>query len=313
MKIAIALLTSQLIAGSPLYAEDDADTNDVFIGTWYQQPMSDQFGTSANRDPDQPDFVSLKRLNKDGTYDITWGKLEFSGKYKHDNKKRVLSFYSDKERLISEMSYVIKDEVLVLKNVNHERDISEYTRNKEGTEEHQRRRTERHHAPTRKLGNQSMTNMHHIHTAVVTFSDSNRSTYPSGIGETIEFLDVDNQMQFLLPWSKTDLPEGFAQWEQNKKMDFVDKNTGYVFLLAGQPVKLDRKRISLLELPTSDKTKTVSVMFEDRRGRVMPYDEADKLVKDQTGLSISAWRGSPVPGQATPPKQEEADEPKSDK
>ena len=153
---------------------------------------------------------------------------------------------------------------------------------------------------------QSSTQMRGMHQGGVTFAQSNRNKMPSSIGELV-IGDFITPEYALAPWSEHTVPDDFDEWSEREKVDWVNAHTDYAYIDPGHTVDLDTEAIVFVELPPTLDTETVGLLFRDNHAERLDFEEADELVREQTGHSIADWMQSTSPGtgQVILPQEEE--------
>lgn len=134
----------------------------------------------------------------------------------------------------------------------------------------------------------STANMKKLYAALILLADFKGDTYPKALGEAV----ANNLLKpetVLAPWSGVEVPDGFADMPDAERSDWAGRHTSYIYLLPGQAYKVNGSRALLVELPWINDMPDLGVCFEDGSVKRMPYAEADKLVKQQTGRDLDGW------------------------
>jgi len=157
----------------------------------------------------------------------------------------------------------------------------------------------------------SQDNVRAIASNAFQFSNSKMSVFPDSAGDLIRLQYVRPE-QFLSPWSDQTLPDNFDEMPEQERVDWINEHTDYVYLISGRRIRGDDTIIAF-ELDPRGKLDDVAIaMYRDvsekgerydwgrpvPRGAAprIPYDEADALIKAQTGYSIEEWHDAELPG-----------------
>lgn len=288
-----------LAVGLPAIAQDDKDgeplpEDDTILGTWYVQLME---GEVAPQD-EQIRIV----FNEDGTvlvYEDGGGEEEESGQYSHDEDQSKITIYEN-DRVETIIKYSFVDDMLIFKISNgrggDEEERFELTRNPEGTKRHQAVREKRGDGdPAVQARRQSMTQLRGLHQGAAVYSNSSKNVMPDSIGDMVVG-DYILPAYVIPPWSEAKVPEGFDDWEDQKKRDWANRNSGYVYLRSKKKLTLDAEVIAFFELPASADQEQVNLLFDDNHIESHPFAEADKLIKKQSGYTIKQWMKTTSPG-----------------
>ena len=314
-----------LIAALPIAAdqhekEQAVPEEDTILGTWHAQYAEDEIlpADSSVRLVFNKEgrLIVYVRFTEDDDGDID----EF--KYEHDerNAKLTLKRLDDEGNVQDETDLVFHydfvDGMLILRfkeAADAEEETMELTRNREGTRHHQKLRAEAAGKPGRLRGAretaramQSSTQMRGLHQAAVVYSQANQDVYAKSLGELL--IGAFFTPEYLLsPWSKTEVPEGFDDWQDKKKIDWANKNASYIYLCAGKKAALNSELIAIFELPASVEQEQVRLLFDDNHTQSMAFAKADKLIKEQTGHTLAQWMKttSPGTGQMVVPEEKE--------
>ncbi|MEM9348455.1 MAG: hypothetical protein AAGB26_17845 [Planctomycetota bacterium] len=304
-----------VILALPAFAQDDQETDplpedDTILGTWWIQFGEDEL-------LDEPFRLVFEKNGTVKVYED--GDREETAGYLLDENQSKITIYEDNDPTDIEVviKYSFVDDLLIFlisdgdgRGEHEER--FELTRNPEGTEQHQRARKDLGEGkPGVHTARKTMTQLRGLHQGAVTFSVSAKDTMPPGIGELVVG-DYVTPEYILPPTSKKKVPKGFDDWEDAKKRDWANKNTGYVFLRASEKVTLDIELIAFFELPASKDQKSVYMVFDDNHAESHPYADADKLIKKQTGYTLEQWMKSKSPGTGAAPPKEEKEEKKQE-
>ncbi|MEM6258885.1 MAG: hypothetical protein AAGI37_11285 [Planctomycetota bacterium] len=302
----LGLVVLVMLASSAFAQDDQAaeplPEDDTILGTWYVQLDDDEVMEEPLRLVFEED--GTVKVYEDGDHQETAG-------YLLDENQSKITIYEDNDPTDIEavIKYSFVDDLLIFlindgdgRGEHEER--FELTRNPEGTERHQRARKDLGEGkPGVNTAKRSMTQLRGLHQGAVTFSVSAKDTMPPGIGDLVVG-DYVTPAYILPPNSKTKVPKGFDDWEDDKKRDWANKNTGYVFLRANKKVTLDTELIAFFELPASKDQKNVYLLFDDNHAESHPYADADKLIKKQTGYTLEQWTKSKSPGTGQAPPKE---------
>ena len=288
-----------LLAGRlPVTAQDDRDTEplpegDTILGTWYIQVMEGE----VTEDPMRLVF------NEDGTVLVSEDGVEEeeeeSGQYSHDENQSKITIYEN-GRVEAVIQYSFVDEMLVFKISDgargHEEERFELTRHPDGTKRHQAVREKRGDGdPAVQARRRSMTQLRGLHQGAVVYANSRKAVMPESIGDMVVG-DYIPPTYVIPPWSEAEVPEGFDDWEDQKKRDWTNRNSGYVYLRSEKKLTLDAELIAFFELPASVEQEQVNLLFDDNHIESHPFAEADKLIKKQTGYTIKQWMKTTSPG-----------------
>lgn len=136
-----------------------------------------------------------------------------------------------------------------------------------------------------------------IHQAVIEYSVEHKDMMPDSLGHLMvsEFSE-HNAGDLLGPQAVHDVPSDFDSWDDEKKIQWVNTHSGFVYLGSGQNASMDSERVLLFELPASMDAEQVTACFEDGRALAQPYTEINLIVKEQTGHSIADWTNAAAPG-----------------
>lgn len=296
----------------PTLPEDEKEgappEEDSILGTWYLQTMEGEVMEEPMRLVFQDNNI-LKIYEGD--------EEEESGGYRHNQRESTITIYeqdnpADVEAVIQ---YSFIDDMLVFLISEgpgeDDQERFELTRKPEGTKRHQQARKEMGSGkPGANTARKSMTQLRGLHQGAVTFSASAKDTMPASIGDLVVG-DYVTPEYVIPPWSETEVPEGFDDWEDQNKRDWANKNTGYVYLRSKKKLTLDHELLAFFELPASTDQKNIYLLFDDNHSESRPFAEADKLIKKQTGHSIVQWMKTTSPGTGEmklPEKEGEADE-----
>jgi hypothetical protein len=321
MKKHLSVWTMFLILSAALpMSADEEQKKDTILGQWYVQVG----GTADDQLVFGPSFSMQINFDEDGLVHFLM-KMEGeerdadTQKYEHDKKKATLTIYErDEEGEVNEepagvFHYSFVDDMLVFRFKEGDEDVRmELTRQPEGTERHKKMRQEQgetaggavQSARETARAMQSATQMRGLHQGAVTYANSFKNNYPSSLGEMLPG-DYFTPEYVLTPWSETKVPEDIDDWTDAKKVEWVNKNTGFVYLLAGKKVTLNSELIGLFELPRSSDQKMVRVLYEDNHIESLAYAEADELIEKQTGHTLKQWMKSISPGSGEAPDDDE--------
>lgn len=307
------------IAALPAHPDDAAQDEpipeeDSFMGEWYVQLMEGE--VTPLDEPVRLVFekTGIVRVFEDDDE-------EEVAAYTYDKAKSTITIVeqddpTDVEAIIK---YSFVDDMLVMRMTEggggDEEEIIELTRKPEGAKRHQKMREKRGEVrpgSPEALAKQAAEQLRMIHQGAVTYANGMKDErYPSSMGQLVvgDFITPE---YVLSPYSKQLVaPKDFDDWKNEKKIEWVNRHTGYVYLLAGKTMEFDIDLIAVFELPLQAKQKQVRLLYEDNHFVEKPYAEADKLIKKQTGHAIADWMKttSPGTGEMVLPKKQ-ADEPK---
>ncbi|MEM9348456.1 MAG: hypothetical protein AAGB26_17850 [Planctomycetota bacterium] len=311
-RICLALIL--LAITLPVWAEEagkKADEKPTIYGVWYLQSAMDEMVPAGTMKIDFTKEGVVRAYQDDEEDDTNPFKID-------QDKSEIVLYESDGEEVEVTLSFAIKDGVLTLTG-EEEFDgekfafSMELTRNPEGTEKHQQAREAQgdddnplSRARSTARAMQSSTQMRGIHQGAVTASTIQKGAYPPSIGAML-VEDYFTPEYVLSPWSEVEIAEDFDDWPKQKKIDWANTNTSYVYLLAGKKEQLNPEIIALFEIPSSADQEKVRVAFEDNSVQAMSFEDADKLIKKQTNVSLKEWMTttSPGTGEYLPPEDEE--------
>lgn len=242
--------------------------------------------------------------------------------YTYDEQKATISIYSTNnegkagKKLEKVMQYSFVDEMLVLRFNERGEEIGvELTRQAEGTERHQMLRAD--HTDTSgaaemkardlALLTKSMSNMREIGRGALAYTKSNANANPSSLGE-LAIRDFITPASILSPSSNTEIPKDFDDWSDQKKSDWMNESSDYVYLLADKKKQQNAEEVAVFELPNSVNQAKVIVLFGEVRLKAIEYAKADKLIKKQTGYTIEQWMNTKSPGSGEAPDDEKKSE-----
>lgn len=292
-------------------ADDKQEESETILGLWYVQVG----GTEDDKMVFGPSFSMQMDFRKDGRVNMVMmadgeKEDEETQQYTHDKEKATLSIYEideDGQRdedPVGVIQYAFVDGMLAFRFDEGDEEVTlELTRKPEGTERHQKMREEQgdtageavQAARETARAMQSSTQMRGLHLGAVAYSNQRKNKYPDSLGEMLP-LDFFTPEYVLTPWSETEVPKGFDDWADQKKIDWANTNSGYVYLLTGKQQAFDDKLVAIFELPRSTEQETVRLLFDDSRVEALDYAEADKLIKKQTNVSLKEWMKTTSPG-----------------
>lgn len=289
--------------------EKAAPAEDTILGEWHLQTMN---GELSPKD----DAMRLV-FEKDGVAKGHMGEDVETWTYKDDQTAATVTLYRADEdddeavpEIVVQLKYSFVDDMLVFSYSEGFEEIKmELTRSAEGTKRHQAMRKKQGDRPGRAQQRQSASAMSQIHQGSAAYSNSKKDMMPTSLGVLLPDGFVSPKY-LLTPWSKHEVPEGFDEWEDKKKIDWGNTHAGYVYFSAGKKFTSDSKLIVLLELPPNEKAGMITLLFDDNHTETKPYEDADKLIKKQTGHAISEWMQttSPGTGEMKLPKEDKAGE-----
>ena len=91
----------------------------------------------------------------------------------------------------------------------------------------------------------------------------------------------------LRPGEAAQVPDGFNDWSKQKQRTWVNAHSPFVAVTG--PGDYESDKVMLFELPRGEQ-KQITVAFQDGHVQLMPVERAGKLIREQTGRSIDAWR-----------------------
>lgn len=308
--LALILLAMMLPAWAE-EAEKQADDKPTIYGVWYLQSAMEEMLPAGMMKIDFTKDGVVRAYQDDEQDDTNPFKID-------QDRSEIVLYDSDGEEVEVTLSFAIKDGVLTLtgeEEFDGEKIVfsMELTRNPEGTKQHQQAREAQgdgenplSRARSTAYAMQSSTQMRGIHQGAVVAAQSRRGAYPPSIGAML-VEDYFTPEYALSPWSEVGIAEDFDDWPSQKKIDWANANTSYVYLLAGKKEQLDPEIIALFEIPRSADQEQVRVAFEDNSVQAMPFEDADKLIKKQTNVSLKEWMTttSPGTGEYLPPEEGE--------
>lgn len=178
----------------------------------------------------------------------------------------------------------------------------QYTRNIEGTVAHQKTRAADLLPYGGKQQRYSQESLRIIAWSSYRHSQSKQSIFPDSIG----FLVAKNYFppdRTLAPWSDKSMPEQFNDLPEPDQIDWINHHSGYVYLAGGKRVRGGDQLIAFELVPVGKLDQVGIATFSDvlakqrqKQTRRIPYDQADTLVKAQTGYSIAQWQNAKSPG-----------------
>lgn len=215
--------------------------------------------------------------------------------YQHDAEQKTITI-TDAGNEVT-FSYRVEDGILTLTGSEGGEQIAlELTRNREGAERHQRLRTnppKRHPVnvggPSQRARQmQSMTQLQGIHQGLIIYSQGNKEKYPPDLGVLLpgDYVTAD---YLLAPWSPVEVPEDIDDWTDERKAQWSLEKTSYAYVAGGQKFAGEAEKVVLFELPLYAGTEKIGVCFDDNHTESMSYEEADALIKEQTGKDLMQW------------------------
>ena len=323
----LLLLFSAALPMSADDAKEQAPDEDTILGTWYAQFAEGEV---------LPKGMTMKLVfEKDGKANATMSMDEEEDdqeqwQYTHDKESAKLTLYELDDAGNPEaepevvLTYSFVDDMLVFRykeGPNDEEESMELTRKPEGTKRHQKLRAEQGDEAgdpirgAREVAKamQSSTQLRGIHQGATMYATKNKEIYAPSIGDIVVG-DMITPEYALSPWSTTAFPKDFDEWAENKRRQWVNENTSYVYLLTGKKMEFDIDLVAAFELPQKADQEKIRLIFEDNHATAKPYAEADKLIKKQTGYTIEQWMKttSPGTGKMVLPKKQEAGEEKAE-
>lgn len=118
------------------------------------------------------------------------------------------------------------------------------------------------------------------------YADLNHDAFPPTLGALVAKGYIPPEIT-LAPDAGVDVPQGFHDWSNGRKAQWVNRHSSYIYV--GGFGTLDADRVAMFEAPASDQ-RTISVAFADGHVEMMPVEEVNRKLEQQTGHSIEAWR-----------------------
>lgn len=137
-----------------------------------------------------------------------------------------------------------------------------------------------------------------LHMEAVKFADEHGDMMPESLGHLLVAGGIEPAI-LLTPWSGHAVPDGIDGWDDEKKIEWANTHSGYVYLAGGKKAEFDSKRIVLFALPPNAEVEKVTSCYDDNRSLAQPFAAVDAEVKAQTGHGIADWLKSPSPGSGT--------------
>ena len=130
-----------------------------------------------------------------------------------------------------------------------------------------------------------------IKQAQSTHAITTRYVFAASVGRLLaeEFIEPEDVAAPLDEMARNlNVPKGFQDWPEKKKIAWGDANTSYVLLPGKENENFDKNKITCFEKPQPYKKK-LAIAWEDGRVTVHDSDEARKLVKARTGKTVEQW------------------------